>query len=192
MVDDANRRIGNEVNGVLVQGFVWQEQLRVALSLPRNRVRGKRQRSTMRTYCTLVISTREEIDLRGIVLSLFGVEPSTFVDNQGEDRQESLARLRKGLPKLASIEPPRYVWTLTSQGHVDSDDFSAHAHWLLAKVGGSGHQLHELEQLSCDVYMTCFWEDTGRGGGATISPDIAKLFVDAGIELRFDNYFVDD
>ena len=146
----------------------------------------------MRTYCTLVISTSEEVDLCSIMSSLFGVEPSTFVDNQREERQEGIARLRKALPKLASVRPPRYVWTLSSQGHVDSDDFAAHARWLLGEVGGSGHQLHELEQRSCVVYMTCFWEGAGRGGGATISPDIAKRLAVEGIELRFDNYFVDE
>ena len=150
------------------------------------------KRLAMRTYCTLVISTDSERDPRGTISSLFGIEPTHFVDNQDEERQQSLARLRKALPKLAGIEPLRYVWTRSSQGRVHSEDFAPHARWVLAEVSKFGHALCELEQLSCSAYMTCFWEGAGRGGGPTISPEIASLLVDQGIELRFDNYFVDE
>lgn len=146
----------------------------------------------VRTYCTLVISTNSDHDLRGTVSSLFLVEPTHFVDNQDVERQKSLARLRKALPKLASIEPMRYVWTRSSQGHVHSDEFAAHARWLFSEVGASGHRLRELEQLSCHAYVTCFWEGAGRGGGPIMSPDVAALFVEQGIELRFDNFFAEE
>jgi len=146
----------------------------------------------MRTYCTLVISTDNDHELRRTVRSLFGVEPTHFVDNQDEERQRSLARLRKALPKVTNIAPSRYVWTRSSQGQVHSDEFAVHARWVFAEMVTSVHRLRELAQMSCNAYMTCFWEGAGRGGGPTIAPDIAALFVDQGIELRFDNYFVDE
>ncbi len=103
----------------------------------------KKSKPAVRTYCTLVISTNSDPDLRRTVFSLFGVEPTHFVDNQDQERQQSLARLRKALPKLASIDPLRYVWTRSSQGHVHSGEFAVHARWVFAEVGNSGHQLRE-------------------------------------------------
>ena len=142
----------------------------------------------MRTYCTLVISSNEDEDLCETVASLFGVSPTAFIDNRSSERQERITRLRQALPKLAHIEPPRYVWTLSSQGRVASEDFEPHMRWLLEAIAETGHSLSELRQRICQVYVTCFWEGAGRGGGPTIRPGIAKQLVMHDVELRFDNY----
>lgn len=143
----------------------------------------------MRIYCTLVISSDSDGQLCETVKSLFGVAPTSFIDNQSAQRKERIARLRKALPKLATVEPPRYVWTLRSQEHVDSNKFDPHMRWVLAAVAETGRPLSELQQHAYQVYVTCFWEGTGRGGGPTIDPDTLRQLANHGIELRFDNYF---
>jgi hypothetical protein len=143
----------------------------------------------MRIYCTLVISSDTDGHLCETVESLFDAAPTSFIDNQSPERRERIARLRKALPKLAAVEPPRYVWTLSSQDHVESNEFEPHMRWVLAAVAGTGRPLSELQQRACQVYVSCFCEGTGRGGGPTINPDTLKQLADHGVELRFDNYF---
>lgn len=146
----------------------------------------------MRSYCSLVVSTNNEENPCEAIEALLHVQPTNFVDNRSPERLKRIERMRKALPRLAQIEPPRYVWTLSSQGHVESDEFEPHMDWLLSSIANTAGALRQLRQKNCHVYLTCFWEGTGRGGGPTLKPEVAQQLAEYDLELQFDNYFIED
>jgi Domain of unknown function (DUF4279) len=145
----------------------------------------------MRIYCTLIISTNEAIDLEATVRSHFGLSATKFVNNTDTAQLEKMSRLRLAVPRLAKVEPPKYLWALSSQDQMLSNDLDVHIQWLFSKIVASSHKLDEIKLQHCQVYINCFWEGTGRGGGPTVSPLTAKALVEHGVELRFDNYFTE-
>lgn len=144
----------------------------------------------MRTYCTLIINSETDRQLKKTVQSLLGLKSDDVVDTQTPDliaRREKLANLLE----KPLVSPPRYFWRLSSLDFVNSANLQDHIAWLLNQVH-SNRSIHEITLYGCNTFLTCFWTSHGRGGGPTLSSDLLKSIVDHQLELQFDFYVEDE
>lgn len=140
----------------------------------------------MRTYCSLIITSETDARLATTVQRTIGLRCDDFVDNQSPERLARVAKLNEILGR-SGHQPPRYVWSLSSKGAIESADAQAHISWLLDQVS-DGRKICELKNQRSHAYLTCFWAGNGRGGGPTLPASLTRAIADHGVELQFDFY----
>jgi Domain of unknown function (DUF4279) len=102
---------------------------------------------------------------------------------------------RKGGPIAGSLRrPPRIaeidLWSLSTEGHVESRDSRRHIDWLLDRIEGKAAELRSLQDEGGRICVSCFWLSLSGQGGPTISPGQMRRLGALNIELWFDVYFV--
>lgn len=141
---------------------------------------------TMRTYCSLIITSETDSRLETTVQRAIGLSCDDFVDNQSPARLARVAKLNEILGR-SGHRPPRYVWSLSSKDAVESADAPAHISWLLDQVS-DGRKISELNGQGSHAHLTCFWAGNGRGGGPALPASLTRAIADHGVELQFDFY----
>lgn len=108
-----------------------------------------------------------------------------FVDNESPERRASFSRLRK--KGLAHTTPPRYHWSLSSDGFVEGFDVMKHLTWVLDRVQ-PGFLLSQLKDAGYQCWLQFYWEGNGTGGGPNVTSEIAALLVLHKADLQFGFY----
>lgn len=117
------------------------------------------------------------------VTRILGIEASKA---QNQDSQIVTPLRRIGVA-------PRTVWSLSSEGHVDSKDMRDHLNWLLDRVEPCKVGLDTL-RIEHEGFMriNCVWWSARGQGGPTLWPEQMKRLADLEIECQFDIYFFGD
>lgn len=83
------------------------------------------------------------------------------------------------------------VWSLSSEGHVQSLDVRRHLDWLLARLAPQAESLAELQNIAgVRMSVNCAWYSRVGHGGPTLWPEQMKQLADLNLEVSFDIYFL--
>jgi hypothetical protein len=124
------------------------------------------------TYATLCIYG-DDLD-PDTVTSLLGIEPS-----QARTKGQ---QLKKGVVQ-------RGGWFLSTEDIIASKDVRCHVDWLIEKITGKEHALHEMRLRDYQTVVSCYWLSAFGHGGPMLSPAIMRSLANLGLEIWFDVYF---
>jgi len=130
-----------------------------------------------KTYATLLIYP-EEID-PPVVTHHLGIEPSHW-----QRKGEAIERDGRRLPRVAILN----LWSLTSEGQIDSRDSRRHIDWLLDQLDPKAEAVGILQEMGCQMAIFCYWLSQSGQGGPTIPASQMKRLGELNIELWFDFY----
>lgn len=91
---------------------------------------------------------------------------------------------------------PYSFWSLSSEGHVVSDDIAVHVDWILTQLEAAGPVVWDYAKRSeVEAYLSCLATIEGNGG-IEFSPQlltrITTLKVPLGVEIRYINPSYED
>lgn len=146
----------------------------------------------MRYYCTLIVRSNSQHTDTSIFRSDVA-DVLEFEDTRSEANLARAARWRSnGLSAqfLVQNDLPRFCWSLNSIRGVDASNSDLHAHvsWLLSQLN-SGISLAAAGKDDVQGVLSFYWGGQGTGGGPTITPRLAALLCQHGINLNVGFYF---
>ena len=140
----------------------------------------------MSDYCTLLVFSDLHNELPVDFLNVGHTAEIRFTDNESPERIASFQRLRKkGVNR--NSHSPRYRWSFSSDGVIDSADVHEHLVWVLAQLKPRT-VLSEMKDAGYASWLQFYWESNGTGAGPLITPALAGLLARQGVELRFGFY----
>jgi len=85
---------------------------------------------------------------------------------------------------------PRNIWSLASEGHVQSQDLRRHLDWLLDLLEPASTAIFTLQEMP-DIIMriNCVWWSSVGHGGPCLWPEQMIRIARLNLELDFDIYF---
>lgn len=117
------------------------------------------------------------------ITSRLRIEPSE-TSTAGEEKASKSGRKRTA---------KNSVWSLSSEGHVQSLDVRRHLDWLLARLAPQGEALVELQNIAgVRMSVNCAWYSRVGHGGPTLWPEQMKQLAELNLEVSFDIYFLPD
>jgi hypothetical protein len=129
--------------------------------------------SCSRTYVTLCIY-HETADPQ-IISDILNLEPDRLVNNGDLISAGKIAK--------------KAGWFLGTQDICVSNDFRAHADWLLDKLSNKKNELHTLIKTGYEVIFFCFWASKSGNGGPVLDHEFVKRLSEFPIDLEFDIWF---
>jgi hypothetical protein len=91
-------------------------------------------------------------------------------------------------PSGKRFTPPIGLWSLSTEGEVDSRDVRRHLDWILDRLAGKDEALKRLQAEGHRMQVSCYWVSAEGQGGPTLSPAIMRRLGELEVELWFDFY----
>jgi hypothetical protein len=85
------------------------------------------------------------------------------------------------------------MWTLSSEGSVESLDVRRHLDWLLGRLEAKTRELRGLQDApGVQMSVNCAWYSRVGHGGPTLWPEQMRGLAEMNLECSFDIYFLPD
>ena len=146
----------------------------------------------MRMYLSLLISSETDNNLGATIATRLGLISRDVTDNECPERVKRISRRHTKIASLSHLVLPRFVWSLSSKGAIESNRLVEHLNWIFADMKPGCLLCDITIGGKYDAWLSCFWESSGHGGGPSVDAEVSNLLAKNGLPLRFDFYCVDE